>query len=141
MRFAFFVPAALTLAACNPSEPTFTAGQLPACDSPYTRHLLIKTIHESPQGQAGLKVADVGPIIDWRDAPLAKTPEALAAKKAYEEAKARGDYKGQPEPEEMNNCEGKVFTNAGERRALFHLKWMNAATKDRVWMQVNWANY
>lgn len=111
MRFAFLFPVVLLLAACN-NEPTFTAGQMPECDSPYTKNLFTSAIHQSPRGQQGLKIIQLGATEDYSGAT--KLP---------------------PDKIDLRFCKVHAFTNAGEGDMHFTLKWMNAE-KSKIWLQV-----
>ena len=57
------LPLFLLLAGRNGAdEPTFKAGEMPACDSKHIRELLVRAVHQSPAGQRGLDVAQIGTI-------------------------------------------------------------------------------
>jgi hypothetical protein len=111
------LPVLLLLAGCNGSdEPKTVVGQMPTCDSKYTRNLLVRAIHESPAGQRGIKVVQVGTVDDF-----IKEPD--------EKAKVEKFYEG------GRYCEAHLFTNAGEGQVQFYLKWIDDK-KDKVWLQL-----
>lgn len=94
------------------SEPGFIAGTLPACDSPYTRNLLRRTIEQAPASRAvGLEVLRLGFVRHHLDG--VRDTSQLPARV----------------------CEAEVFANAGRRTLGFSLEWTRAE-KDEVWLSV-----
>ncbi len=93
-------------------EPSFMAGTLPACDSPYTRKLLRQTIEQAPASRAvGLEVLRLGFVRHHLDG-VRETSQLPA-----------------------RVCEAEVFANAGRRTLGFSLEWISAE-KDEVWLSV-----
>jgi hypothetical protein len=97
----------------------FKQGEMPPCDSAFSRRLLIQTIHQSPVAmQSGLKVLQLGSVIDYlNDNNRPVDPKSLDPK------------------EDLRFCKANVFTNAGQGDVHFVLKWTDAK-KDTVWLQV-----
>src|SRR4051812_6913634 len=97
----------LLLVACGPSDPTFTAGEMPECNSEFARSQLVKSIHTSPRGQAGLKVIQLDTIKDYTN------KEGGPAKQTIESLDVMGRF-----------CNGHAYTSDGEGDVHFHPKWM-----------------
>ncbi|MEH2517444.1 hypothetical protein V1279_003017 [Bradyrhizobium sp. AZCC 1610] len=115
MRLLLF-PVLLLLAGCNGSdEPKMVAGQMPACDSKFTRELLVNAIHQSPYGVKVVQVGSIGPLSGDNAKP--QTPEPPV------------------EADGQRFCQSHLFTNAGEGDVYFYLKWMDAK-KEKVWLQL-----
>lgn len=93
-------------------EPGLTPGVLPACDSPYTRRLLRRTIEQAPAAHAaGLQVLRLGFMRHHLDG--VRDTSQLPARV----------------------CEAEVFANAGRRTLGFSLEWTDAE-KNEVWLSV-----
>ena len=89
-----------------------TLGQMPACDSPPTRHMLAQAVSGSPAARTqGLVLQRVGSL---RDA-----------------------FPGVAEYDGRRTCEGEVYTNAGHVAVTAILTWMTPE-RDEIHLNVHW---
>ncbi|KYH01830.1 hypothetical protein [Bradyrhizobium sp. DOA1] len=78
----------------------FTPGDMPQCDSTFTRHLLTKVVNESIAGQQDVKLLQVDEVADF----AARAPATAGDSHA-----------------EFRNCSAFVRTNAGKAIIFFQL--------------------
>ena len=92
----------------------FVPGQMPQCDSKFTRDLLTKVVNDSIAGQQGIRLLQVDQVTDF----------AVRAPATSGDRQADG-----------RNCSAFVRTNAGRAILFFQLTW-GSPKKDEVWLEI-----
>ncbi|MEY9699508.1 hypothetical protein ABIE71_002251 [Bradyrhizobium diazoefficiens] len=92
----------------------FKPGQMPQCDSPFTRDLLAKVVNESVAGQRGIRLLQVDEVADFSVRAPATSGDPQA---------------------NSRSCSAFVRTNAGSAILFFQLTW-GSPKKDKVWLEI-----